>query len=188
MLFSLGGSMNCEKSRLKSFIEERNQVIQGLENSEYDKEKFLEKNLKIVNTHHMSPFLEIKTLEQGLYNYHYYNCLAKKYCQLARNCKNNKKGLKRRREEENRRNNYYYEKDKVISRILDLVEGHRLKAYYIKCYSRRLKGSLIEIVIEDVDYAVFHSLNPNIVRKLEKKGIVVESEQESIIDEYINNY
>lgn len=179
--------MNSEKSRLKSFIQKRNELIMGLENLEYEKEEFLEKNLKIITSHQMSPFLEINSLEEGLYNYHYYNSLAKKYCQLARNSRLDKRGQKKRKEDENKRNNYYSEKDKVISKILDLVEAHQLKAYFVKCYSKRLSGNLIEIVVEDVDYAVFHSLSPEIQKKLEDKGCFVYREYESIIDSYINN-
>ena len=67
-----------EIEKLKQFEIFRKESIDLLEESKVDKETFLSKNLAFLEKLNLKPFTTINTVNEALYNYHYYNLLAKK--------------------------------------------------------------------------------------------------------------
>ena len=177
--------MRSESESLKQFIKKRNEIIGKLDEGKISKDEFLEENYILLNRSSMKPFLKIDTVEKGIYNYQYYNILAKYHNGLANDSKG--KNMKVYKREINKVNNYYYEKDKVVLETLKLMEYEEIEAYYIELYSKRLNNSIFEIVLLNYEKAIFHSMNKNIADILIEKNILKNDIRQSKINSYVNN-
>lgn len=177
--------MKSENELLDLFMEKRNSIIDRLDRKEITKEEFLEENYFLLNRLSMKPFLKIDNISKGIYNYQYYNILAKYHGNLANDYKNRDK--KKYKKEINKINNYYYEKDKIIIKILDIDNYENIESYYIKMHSTRLNNNLFEIVITNREKAIFHSMNIEILKKLKENKVFIEETKLSKIDEYVNS-
>ncbi|WP_242491851.1 DUF6648 family protein [Miniphocaeibacter massiliensis] len=176
--------MMSEKEIIKSFIEKRNTLINKLDSKEIDKNEFLVLNYQMVDKLSMKPFLKIDTVEKGIYNYQYYNILAKYHNYRANDYKG--KNKKKYNVEINKSSNYYSEKDKVTIEILRLINFENVESYYITMFSSRLKNNIFEIVLLDYEKAIFHSMNNIILQELKKNKVFSNIEKLSKIDSYVN--
>ena len=177
--------MKSEKEILNLFIKNRNELIDKLDSGDINKNEFLEKNYELIEKLSMRPFLKIDTVDKSIYNYQYYNILAKYHNIKANEFKNRDK--KKYKLSVNKKNNYYYEKDRIILNILELINYSNISAYYINMHSSRLNDNIYEIVVNDYDKIVLHSMNKDILQKLKEKSIFDKVRKKSIIDSYINN-
>lgn len=184
MLFFL--SMNIPTKQLEIFFKRRNELIKELSIRKIDKLSFLEKNYELIQNLNMKPLLNISTLEEGMYNYQYYNILAKFFKQKSILYSNNKKKQKKYNENLMKSNNYYAEKDKYLLRMIDFLDENSTEAYFIDMNSKRLNNSLFEIVVKDVEFAIFHSMNIEILQKLKEKNIFIDEIRISKINDYVN--
>ena len=120
----------------------------------------------------IKPFRKIDSVEKGLFNYQYYNALAKDAMTVAGR-HDSEAGF------------YYREKDKATLSILRLLDYQNVSAYYIKVRSSYLKGKIYEIVLKDYN-TIMHSKNNFILESLKQAGVFLEGMRISIIDGYIN--
>ena len=97
----------------QGFFEKRSSLIVKLEKSKISKRQFLESNYELVMKMNSRPFLRIDSYEMGMYNYQYYNVLAKYFSMLAKEIKGIRKRQRYYRDYINKSNNYYHEKDKA---------------------------------------------------------------------------
>lgn len=134
----------------------------------------------------LKPFLRVDTYEKGMYNYQYYNVLAKYYTMLAKEIRNTRKHQKYYNYYLNKGNNYYHEKDKAALNLMKLLEFKGIEAYFVKCESKNLKDKLYEIVLLDYKEAIFHSKALWLLDILREEGVFIEGKKVSLIDEYIN--
>lgn len=178
--------MNIPTKQLEVFFKKRNDLISELSQGKIDKIAFLEKNYELIQNLNMKPLLNISSLEEGMYNYQYYNILAKFFKQKSQLYSNNKKKQKKYNENLMKSNNYYAEKDKYLFRMIDFLDKDSSEAYFIDMNSKRLNSSLFEIVVKDVEFAIFHSMNEKILEKLYEKNIFVNETRISKIDDYVN--
>lgn len=178
--------MNIPTKQLEVFFKKRNDLISELSQGKIDKISFLEKNYELIQNLNMKPLLNISSLEEGMYNYQYYNILAKFFKQKSQLYSNNKKKQKKYNENLMKSNNYYAEKDKYLFRMIDFLDKDSSEAYFIDMNSKRLNSSLFEIVVKDVEFAIFHSMNEKILEKLNEKNIFVNETRISKIDDYVN--
>lgn len=184
MLFFL--SMNIPTKQLEIFFKRRNELIEELSIRKIDKLSFLEKNYELIQNLNMKPLLNISSLEEGMYNYQYYNILAKFFKQKSILYSNNKKKQKKYNENLMKSNNYYAEKDKYLLKMIDFLDEKTTESYFIDMNSKRLNNSLFEIVVKDVDFAIFHSMNIEILQKLKEKNIFIDEIRISKINDYVN--
>lgn len=184
MLFFL--SMNIPTKQLEIFFKRRNELIKELSIRKIDKLSFLEKNYELIQNLNMKPLLNISSLEEGMYNYQYYNILAKFFKQKSILYSNNKKKQKKYNENLMKSNNYYAEKDKYLLKMVDFLDEKTTESYFIDMNSKRLNNSLFEIVVKDVDFAIFHSMNIEILQKLKEKNIFIDEIRISKINDYVN--
>ena len=78
----------CEKESLfDTFFSHRNSLIIQYKNGDISKREFLEGNFDFVEQMNVKPFSRIDSYEKGMYNYQYYNVLAKYYTMLAKDMK-----------------------------------------------------------------------------------------------------
>lgn len=170
----------------ESFFDNRSLLIRQYKDEEITKKQFLDYNYDLVQKTSMKPFLRIDTYEMGMYNYQYYNVLAKYFTAMAKEVKNTKRHQRYYNYYLNKGNNYYNEKDKAALSLMEFLNFEGIEAYYIDVNSKRLQNELYEIVLLDYKEAIFHSKALWLLDILKEKGIFIDEMKKSLIDEYIN--
>jgi hypothetical protein len=179
-------NIHSKKSLFEQFFDNRSSLILQFGNGDLSKKEFLEQNFDLVRKTNLRPFLRVDTYEKGMFNYQYYNVLAKYYTTLAKDIKNTKKHQKYYNYYFNKGNNYYHEKDKAALNILKLIEFKGVEAYFVKVESKFLSDKLYEIVLLDYKEAIFHSKALWLLDILREEKVFIEGKKVSLIDEYIN--
>ena len=175
-----------EKEKLKSFETFRKESIDLLEESKLDKESFLDTNLNYINKLDLKPFSTINSISQALYNYQYYNLLAKKVNIEANKVSRNDKKRKNYLRLINQRENYYNLKDIATMRLLELINYEDVESYFIDLKSKRLRGIIFEINIKSIDKVILHSKSKFLLERLRDKHVFDEALRPSLIDSYVN--
>lgn len=165
------------------------------------KNEFLEENFNTIERLGIKPFERIDNIKKAIYNYQYFNVLAKYSYRQAKEYSPRSKHKKSLLEQSN---NFYYEKDKVTMTLLKLLDFKNVEAYYVKVKSKKLQNRLYEIVIHDPDVLieintlsipfggmeaddlVLHSKNPYILKRLKEEGVFQDTKKKSLTDSYIN--
>ncbi len=175
-----------KRGSFEAFFDNRSAIIVQFENGNITKKQFLEYNYDLVMKMNLKPFLRIDSYEMGMYNYQYYNVLAKYFNMLAKEVKNTRKHQKYYNYYLNKGNNYYHEKDKAALSLLEYLEFKGVEAYFVNVNSKLLNDKLYEIVLLDYKEAIFHSKALWLLDILKKEGVFQEGKKVSLIDEYIN--
>lgn len=168
------------------FFDKRSSLIVQFKSGKISKREFLEYNFDMVRKMNMKPFLKVDSYEKGMYNYQYYNVLAKYYNMLAKETKNTKRHQRYYSYYLNKGNNYYQEKDKSAVSLLRFLEFKGVEAYFINVESKYLNDKLYEVVLVDYKEAIFHSKATWFLDILKAEGVFIEGKKISLIDEYIN--
>ena len=174
------------KSVFERFFDNRSSLILQFGNGDLSKREFLEQNFDLVRKSNLKPFLRVDTYEKGMFNYQYYNVLAKYYTMLAKEIKNTRKHQKYYSYYLNKGNNYYHEKDRAALSLLKFLEFKGIEAYFVKMESKSLRDKLYEIVLLDYKEAIFHSKSLWLLEILREEKVFIEEKKVSLIDEYIN--
>ena len=175
-----------KKGLFETFFDNRSSLILQLQNGDISKREFLESNYDFVTRMNVKPFIRVDSYEKGMYNYQYYNVLAKYFRMMAMELRNSKKHQKYYIEYLNKGYKYYHEKDRSALDVLKIIDFKGVEAYFVKCESRNLKDKLYEIVLLDYKEAIFHSKATWLLEILQKEGVFLEGRRKSLIDEYIN--
>lgn len=175
-----------KKDTFEQFMEHRSFLIMKYSNGDISKREFLQYNYDYFVSVNARPYIKIDSYEKGMYNYQYFNGMAKYYRMLAREVKNTKKHSKYYNYYLNLGNKYYDNKDDTALDILKFLEFKNVECYFIKCDSQALEDVLYEIVLKDKTEAIFHSKSENLLCKLKDKGVFYPDKRESLIAEYIN--
>ena len=174
-----------EVELLNRFIANRDKLIDMLKNGELNKVEYIESCYDYLKDEKMEPFkVNIDSVEKSLYNYQYYNTLAKYTLMKCEDCRY--RDSERSRELYEIAQDYYSEKDKETMCLLELINYKNVDSYFLKMNSEVLEGELYEITIDNYDKAVFHSKDKRILNRLKKNGVFKNEPQKSIIDEYVN--
>ncbi|WP_242942447.1 DUF6648 family protein [Proteiniborus sp. DW1] len=168
------------------FFEHRDSLIIQYKNGDITKREFLEGNFDFVQKIKLKPFSKVDSYEKGIYNYQYYNVLAKYYNMLAADIKDDINFARQYKSCRYKANYYYNEKDKATLQLLRFLEFKNIEAYFIKVESEYLKDKLYEIVLKDYEFAIFHSKSNWLLRILREEGVFIEKKKVSLIDGYIN--
>jgi len=174
-----------DKECLEGFFLNRDKVINRYEKGEINKTEYVYACMNFFKEHNLEAYSKIETLEQGMFNYQYYNMLAKYYYIEAHESEVNgeERYVKSFMDEAYE---CYKLKDKATLKILQIINYNSVEAYYIEMESESLNGKLFEIRIIDYDRAVFHSKNYKIKDLLKENKIFKDKPQKSIIDAYVN--
>lgn len=169
----------------EQFFEQRRILIKRLEANELTKSEYVEETYAFIKSLNMEPSNgPVTSIEEGLYNYQYYNMLAKYYRQEAQALKY--KDPFKAKDYRDLVEKYYKNKDSVTVKLLEYLEYKGVESYYVHIKSRNLRGRLIEIVLTDYDLAVLHTMNDHIIKKLKKNNVLRKGQHKSVIDDYIN--
>lgn len=173
-----------EEKLLKNFIKLRTELIEKLEAKSIDKQEFIIKNYEYFIRIAAKPFIKVDNIEKGIFNYQYYNSIAKFY--VLEKKLTSKFNRKKILSLEHKINDMYDKKNQSILSCINIINYKNIDAYYIESSSNKLKNLLYEIVLLDYKYAIFHSTSSFIIQKLNENGIIVKSLQRSLIEDYIN--
>ena len=166
---------------LQKYFNYRQALIDQYIKGDMTKREYLQRNLDAVLSLGIKPFKHIDNIDKGLFNYQYYNALAKDASMAARSVDSENALIY------NEKCSYYYsKKDKATMKILELAEFKDVEAYIIRVRSKELKNKLFEIILENKNM-VLHSMNPAILNKVKEEGVFTEGTRKSVIDGYINH-
>ena len=174
------------KGIFDTFFDNRTSLIIQYDNGDISKKEFLEYNFDFVQEMNIKPFTKVDSYEKGMYNYQYYNVLAKYYTMLAKDIRKSGKHEKYSKYYRNIGNKYYHEKDKATLQLLKYLKFKNVEAYFIKMESRFLEDKLYEIVLLNYNEAIFHSKSEWLLKILKNEGVFIEEKKKSLIDDYIN--
>ncbi|MCI5675407.1 MAG: DUF6648 family protein [Ezakiella sp.] len=174
------------KGLFERFFENRSYLIHQLDNGDMSKAQFLNANYEYLQAIGAKPFVKIDSMEKGMFNYQYYNIMAKYFMSTAEDIERRGKHLKIANSFRNRANDQYHKKNLTIAKMLRLVDYENVDAYYVKSKSKKLNDLLYEIVFYDTKEAIFHSTAPWLVDILKEHGCFIEGKHRSLIDSYIN--
>ena len=174
------------KGIFETFFDNRSSLIIQYTNGDISKKEFLEYNFNFVQKMNVKPFSKIDSFEKGMYNYQYYNVLAKYYTMLARDIRRSREHNKYYIYYKNMGKEFYHKKDKAILQLLKYLEFKNVEAYFIKVESKSLQDKLYEIVLLDYKEAIFHSKSQWLLRILKEENVFVDEKKKSLIDDYIN--
>lgn len=178
--------MIIEKKKLNLFEDWRKESIDLLTEKKINKDEFLERNYLFLINLGLKPFSKIQELEEAIYNYQYYNIMAKIANTKAFKCQNFPKKKKNHTKYINDRENYYYLKDVATLSLIDMVGFENIDAYFISLKSKRLTGQIFEIKVKNCDKLILHSKNKKILDRLRNNKAFCEEIRESLIDSYVN--
>ncbi|BEP28113.1 DUF6648 family protein [Helicovermis profundi] len=174
-----------EVNELSKFVENRDMLIDTLKEGKINKIQYIEACYEFLKVENMKPFkINVDSIEKSLYNYQYYNTLAKYTLMKCEECRF--RDSTKSRELYEYAQDYYAKKDKETLNLLELINYKNVSAYFLKMNSEVLEGELFEITIDNYDKAVFHSKDKRILNRLKKNGVFDEEAKLSIIDKYVN--
>ncbi|MFZ5990028.1 MAG: DUF6648 family protein [Bacillota bacterium] len=170
-------------NKFEQFLLNRKSLIEQYTKGDLTKEEFIEANYRCITTLDIKPFQKIDNVKKAIYNYQYYNVLAKYYQKKAHD-------LSKRHEARgdflDLSNHYYSRKDDVTMKLLKILDFVGVEAYYVKVKSHNLKKKLFEIVLKDYDNVILHSKSEIILNMLVKENVFTAEERSSLVDSYIN--
>lgn len=168
---------------IQKYLKYRQNLIDQYVKGDMTKREYLKKNYDAVVYGDIGPFTNMDSVEKALFNYQYYNALAKEQKSIS-TVKDIEYELKKDYLDQS--NYYYHKKDKATLAILKMLDYKGTEAYYIKVHSKYLKGKLFEIVIAD-EQIILHSTSALILKNLQEEGVFFQESRKSLIDEYVNH-
>lgn len=165
---------------IQKYFRYRQSLIDQYRKGDMSKKEYLQKNYEAVTNNGILPFRHVDTIDKGLYNYQYYNALAKQMKCIS-------EGLQyaTRKDYESKSNAYYHKKDQATFTILRLLNYQGVTAYFIKVRSKYLKGKLFEIALPE-EYGILHSTSLFLRERLQEEEVFLQEVKLSLIDDYVN--
>ncbi|QZY53736.1 DUF6648 family protein [Crassaminicella profunda] len=180
-------SYKIKESVFDQFFNNREALIQQFKKGDITKKEFIEEHYYFIQRLNLKPFkYRIDSFEKGIYNYQYYNMLAKYSYMKSKDSKLQQKHPQLVNKLQRDANYYYSKKDKTTLKLLEYLDFTNVEAYYIKVKSKGLKDKLFEIVLMDYDHFILHSVSSWLRDRLMEEGVFIEEKRKSLIDQYIN--
>lgn len=168
---------------IQKYFKYRQSLIDQYAKGDMTKREYLARNYEAVVYGDIGPFRNIDTVEKALFNYQYYNALAKEMKSVS-TTRDLDYELKRDYME---KSNYYYsKKDRATLAALRMLDFKGVEAYFVKMRSKYLDGKLFEIVIQE-ENIILHSTSSLILKLLREEDVFCEERRKSIIDDYVNH-
>lgn len=173
-----------DQTVLARFIAGRDRLIDGLEAGEMNKSAYLEAQYQaLVELGAVPRKGGLRSLEEGLFNYQYYNILAKR--ERIQSKDEEFRNPEASRKHRNQSDRHYALKDRETVKILEFLNYEHVQAYFIETPARYLNGKLIEIIVDTYNRAVFHTADEGIINRLIRAGVFYEGVRPSVIQAYI---
>ncbi|HEY9060122.1 MAG TPA: DUF6648 family protein [Pseudobacteroides sp.] len=170
-------------SKFDKFLIHRQSLIEQYTKGDMTKDEFIEANYAYINSTDLVPFKKLDNVKKAIFNYQYYNVLAKYYQKRAHEL-NSKHGA--RSDFFEQANYFYSKKDHVTLKLLELLDFQGVEAYYVRVKSPALKRKLFEIVLKDHESLILHSKNETLLNILIRESVFINEVRTSLVDDYIN--
>lgn len=178
-----GKEGNIDMNAIQKYFKYRQSLIDQYLKGDMTKREYLQRNYEAVVYGDIRPFRNMDTVDKALFNYQYYNALAKEMKTISTT--KDMDGILKHDYQE--KSNYYYnKKDRATLQVLRLLDYQGVEAYFIKMRSKYLKGKLFEIVIAE-ENIILHSTSTLILKCLRDEFVFHEESRISLIDEYVNH-
>lgn len=168
---------------IQKYFKYRQSLIDQYLKGDMTKREYLAKNYETVLNNDIGPFKNTDTVEKALYNYQYYNAMAKQYKYESTF---DYIDWEIKKDLQHQSNYYYSRKDDATRHVLKMLDYKGVEAYFVKVKSKALKGKLFEMVIHDYKNMILHSTNEGILNSLREEGVFSEGSRISLIDGYVN--
>lgn len=168
---------------IQKYFKYRQSLIDQYRKGDMTKGEYLQKNYNAVVYGNIGPFTNMDTLDKALFNYQYYNALAKEMKSISTP---NNMEYELKRDYLEKSNHFYHKKDRATLVALRKLDFQGTEAYFVKVHSKYLKGKLIEIHIPEEDI-ILHTTSPLILKTLREEGVFFEESRKSLIDDYVNH-
>jgi len=179
-------SAQLRKTTFDQFFEEREALIYQFTKGDISKREFIEEHYYFIMRLNLKPFKRIDSFEKGLYNYQYFNAIAKYNKLRSKDKKLIEKHPELVKELLEKVKEAYHRKDESVTRLLRFLDYQNVESYYIKSKSEFLDNKLFEIVLNDYEGVIFHSISRGLLEELKREGVFCEIRKKSKIDEYVN--
>ena len=179
--------MQIRKTTFDVFFEEREALIYKFTKGDISKKEFVEEHYSFIMRMKLKPFKIIDSFEKGIYNYQYYNAIAKYNKLCAKDRKLLEKHPELVKEIRENINVAYREKDSSTLKLLRFLDYQNVEAYFIKSKSDFLDNKLFEIILHDYEGVILHSISRGLLAELRREGVFEDVRKKSKIDEYVNN-
>lgn len=168
---------------IQKYFKYRQSLIDQYAKGDMTKREYLARNYEAVVYGDIGPFRNMDTVDKALFNYQYYNALAKEMKTVS-TTRDLDYELKRDYIE---KSNYYYtKKDRATLAALRMLDFKGVEAYFVKMRSKYLDGKLFEIVIQE-ENIILHSTSSLILKILREENVFHEERRKSVIDDYVNH-
>ena len=178
--------VQIRKTTFDQFFEERDALIYQFTKGDISKKEFIEEHYFFIMRLNLKPFRKIDSFEKGIYNYQYYNAIAKYSKLRARDKKLAEKHPELIRGLLQDVKAAYRDKDDSVLKLLRFLKYKNVEAYFIKSKSEYLDNKLFEIVLYDYEGVIFHSIGGRLLEELKKEEVFYEVRRKSKIDDYVN--
>lgn len=163
---------------------ERDLLIDQLEDKRINKIQYIEKNYDRFVDGVQAPSTQIKSVEEGIIAYHYYNTKAKKIMMMGNDCYY--RDPHQAKEYHDTAHDQYIKKDTVTLALVELMAYKDMEAYFVTLASEDLNEALFEIVLTAYRRVIFHSKDKRLLNRLKKNGVFSDGVRASKIDDYVN--
>ena len=131
------------QNKFDKFLQHRQSLLFQYKMGDLTKNEFIDENFYTIESLGIKPFKRVDNIKKAIYNYHYYNALAKFYYRQA---KEFPKRSKQRNTYLEQSDSYYYEKDKVTMTLLRLLDYENVDAYFVSQDQRNCRTSYLRLL------------------------------------------
>lgn len=170
----------------EKFFEQRESLIFQYKKGDLTKKEYIEESHAYLIQQDVKPFKNVDSFEKAVFNYQYYNIMAKYFHMKSESLKNSAKHPELSRKYQEKRDKHYYLKDKMTWRAAEIKDFYELEAYFIKVSSSHLKRVLYEVVFTEHPTVVFHSKSHWLRDRLQQEGVFSDRIRRSVIEKYVN--
>ncbi len=170
----------------KKFFNARESLIEQFKKGDISKKEYIEESYYDIQRLNITPFKNVDSFEKAIYNYQYYNTMAKFYYLQANQIKKYGKHMEKYKEYLKSVDDFYYKKDQSTIKAIEVLDYWGMEAYYIQVSSDYLKKRLYEIIFKDHEEVILHSTSEWLLERLKREGIFKEGVRRSLIANYVN--
>jgi hypothetical protein len=174
------------RNLFKDFAQMRESLIFQYKKGDLNKKEYVRQSHDLLIHFEATPFNNVDSFDKAVFNYHYYNTMAKYTRMKAEELRKSGKHPDLYRHYIERKDHYYRLKDRMTWKAVSLLDFQDVEAYHIKVRSGFLKENLFEVVFRQYPTVVFHSRGQWLQSRLEEEGIFDHRTKRSVIESYVN--
>ncbi|RQD69753.1 MAG: hypothetical protein D5S00_05825 [Tindallia sp. MSAO_Bac2] len=168
------------------FFEQRESLIFQYKKGDLSKREYIEESHAYLIKQEIKPFKNVDSFEKAVFNYQYYNIMAKFFHMKSEILRNSAKHPELSVQYQEKRDKHYHLKDRMTWKAAKIKDFYDLEAYYIKVSSSQLKKVLFEVIFVEHPSFVFHSKSRWLRERLQQEGVFSDQTRRSVIENYVN--